>query len=148
MNVALSSQDQGLLQFLADLTTFQRINQWETKQEDKSDYYVSYLGSPHSPLPYCTHWLWVFSLLTSCCICQDINQLKKCSSSVPKSFVFPSNVSCFTGKTAAPLLFPDNQGSLKTPFMITALLRWRFAFSLLCSPCAASQITFSLLRIK
>lgn len=89
-------------------------------------------------------------------ICQDINQLKKCSSSVPKlclrkphcNFVFPLNVSSFTGKTAALLLCPDNHGSLKTQLMIIDLLRWRFAFSLLCLPCTSYQITFSLLRIK
>lgn len=148
MNVALSSQDQGLLQFLADLTIFQWINWWKIKLEDKPDYYVSYLGSPHGPLALLC-WLWVFSLLMSYRICQDTNQSKKCSSSVPKlclrkphyNFVFPSNVSCFTGETAALLLFLDNQGSLKTQVTITDLLRWRFAFSPLCSLWAASQIT-------
>ena len=35
MNVAPSSQDEGLLQFLADLTLFQWVNRWETKLEDK-----------------------------------------------------------------------------------------------------------------
>lgn len=37
MNVALASQDKGLLQFLADLTILQWMNLWQTKPEDVSD---------------------------------------------------------------------------------------------------------------